>query len=204
MLRTPRALLALPALALLSLAACKDSSGPGRNLAGEARFTYTGDYSGTFEAEGRVTATNFADGTFAFAQRTTDRGGQESLLIYAQKGRANSDKYDALLMAVDDPAKGTITCVTDNADCRIFASFVLGATDAFESDAEAMFFNGAARLTITDLTDERVKGTFQMSMMGLAVENNAEVEVTSGSFDLPLLDERNGPFSRAQLSRAMR
>lgn len=198
-----RTFLSLAALALLPLAACKDSSGPDRRLSGEARFTYTGDVSGRFEAEGRVTPSNFDDGTFAFAQRGTDEEGNDFLLIYAQEGRDNSSRYDGLLMAVDEPAEGSVSCTEDDLECRIFSSFVLGATEVGGGDSEAMFFSTGGTVTITDLTDNRVKGTFQMPMAGFIGDGaEGEVQVSAGSFDLPLLDEGDAPFSRGQLNRA--
>jgi hypothetical protein len=192
-----RTLLALASLALLPLSACKDSNGPDRRLEGEAHFTYSGAVSGSFDAEGRVTLGNFETGTFAFAQRGDDGSGNDVLVIYAQEGRSDSDKYDGLLMAVESPAKGTVTCAESNPDCPFFASFVLGEHDASEADPEAMFFATAGQFTITEMDEDRVRGTFTLSMTGLV--DDSEVEVRSGTFDLPLLDGSDAPFSRAEL-----
>lgn len=198
-----RTFLSLAVLALLPLAACNDSSGPDRRLTGETRFTYTGDVSGQFEAEGRVTLSNLDDGTFAFAQRGTDEEGNEFLVIYAQEGRDNSSRYDGLMMSVDEPDGGPVSCTAGQPDCRLFASFVLGAEE--DGESEAIFFGTGGSLNITQLTDDRVKGTFQMPMSGFIGEGaEGEVQVTAGSFDLPVLDEDNGRFSRGQMNRAGR
>jgi hypothetical protein len=199
-MRAPqRTLLALASLALLPLAACKDSNGPDRRLVGEAHFTYSGGVSGDFDAEGRVTLGNFESGTFAFAQRGTNEEGTESLVIYAQEGRSNGNKYDGLLMALQDPAEGTVTCVESNPNCPFFASFVLGQDDTSTADAEALFFSTAGQLTITDMDEDRVRGTFTLSMTGYVGDADGDVEVRSGTFDLPLLDDNDVPFSRAEL-----
>ena len=195
-MRPKRTLLALASLALFPLAACKDSNGPDRRLVGEAHFTYSGAANGEFDAEGRVTLGNFESGTFAFAQRGDDGSGNEILVIYAQEGRADSDKYDGLLMAVEDPAQGTVTCTETNPNCPFFSSFVLGEDDGSAADPEAMFFGTAGQLTITGMDDDRVRGTFMLSMMGF--DEGSGLEVRSGTFDLPLLDENDAPFSRAE------
>ena len=198
-MRAPhRTLLALASLALLPLAACKDSNGPDRRLVGEAHFTYSGAANGEFDAEGRVTLANFETGTFAFAQRGADRGGDEMLIIYAQEGRSDSDKYDGLLLALEDPAVGTVTCTESNPDCPFFASFVLGQDDTSTAEAESMFFGTAGQLTVTEMDDGRVRGTFSFSMAGLLGDSDGEVEVRNGTFDLPLMDEDDAPFSRAE------
>jgi hypothetical protein len=199
-MRTPkRTLLALASLALLPLAACKDSNGPDRRLAGEVHFTYTGAVSGEFAAEGRVTAANAASGTFAFAQRAEDDEGKEILVIYAQEGRSGSDKYDGLLIGVERPAVGTVTCSGSTPDCPFFSAFVLGQDDSTEAEPEALFFGMAGQFTITQMDEDRVRGTFTQSMEGFIGNEDREVEVRSGTFDLPLLDEDDVPFSRAEL-----
>jgi hypothetical protein len=201
-MRTPRrTLLALASLALLPLGACKDSNGPDRDMVGEVHFTYTGAVSGDFDAEGKVTSANAASGTFAFAQLADDGQGNEVLVIYSQEGRSNSDKYDGLLIALDNPAKGTITCTETNPDCAFISAFVLGQDDSSTDDAEALFFGTSGQVTITQIGEDRVRGTFRLSMTGfVGNENNEEVEVQSGTFDLPLLDEEDVPFSQAEFS----
>jgi len=189
-----RTLVALASLALLPLAACKDSSGPDRDLVGEVHFTYSGAVSGDFDAEGRVTAANSKSGTFAFAELADDPQGGDALVLYGQKGRSGNNKYDALLVVLDDPAKGTVTCTESDADCPILSAFVLGQDDTTTDDAEALFFATSGQLTITHMDDERVRGTFRFSMTGFVGDDENEVvEVQSGTFDLPLLDEGDIP-----------
>jgi hypothetical protein len=200
-MRAPhRTLLALASLALLPLAACKDSNGPDRRLVGEAHFTYSGTVNGEFDAEGRVTMANFETGTFAFAQRGHDRG-NEMVIIYAQEGRSDSDKYDGLLLALEKPAVGTVTCVESTPDCPFFASFVLGQDDTSTAEPESMFFGTSGQVTVTEIDDGRVRGTFSFSMAGLLGDSDGEVEVRNGTFDLPLMDEDDAPFSRAEFGR---
>jgi hypothetical protein len=198
-MRTPkRTLLALASLALLPLGACKDSNGPDRRLVGEVHFTYTGAVSGEFDAEGKVTAANAESGTFAFAQRAQDAEGKDVLVIYAQEGRSGSDKYDALLIGVEHPAKGTVTCTGSTPDCPFFSAFVLGQDDGTEGDPEALFFGGAGQFTITEMDEDRVRGTFTQSMTGFKGTQDGDVELRSGTFDLPVLDDDDVPFSQAE------
>lgn len=201
-MRTPkRTLLALASLALLPLAACKDSSGPDRNLVGEVHFTYSGAVSGDFDAEGKVTAANAESGTFAFAELAESSEGGDALLIYSQEGRSSSDKYDALLVVLDSPSTGTVTftCTESDAECPVLSAFVLGQDDTSTADAEALFFGTSGQLTITHMDDDRVRGTFTLSMLGfVGDEDNVEVEVKSGTFDLPLLKGDDVPFSQAE------
>jgi hypothetical protein len=200
-MRTPkRTFLALASLALLPLAACKDSNGPDRNLVGEVHFTYSGAVSGEFDAEGKVTAANAENGTFAFAEMAKNPQGGDALVLYSQEGRSSSDKYDALLVVLDSPSTGTVTCTESDDDCAFLSAFVLGQDDTSTDDAEALFFATSGQVSITHLDDDRVRGTFRFSMLGFAGNSdNVEVEVKSGTFDLPLLDEGDVPFSRAEL-----
>jgi hypothetical protein len=165
---------------------------------GEVHFTYSGAVSGAFEAEGKVTAANSESGTFAFAELAEDPQGGDALVLYSQAGRSGNNKYDALLVVLEDPAKGTVTCTESNADCAFLSAFVLGQDDTSAEDADALFFGTSGQLTITHLDDERVRGTFTFSMSGfVGVDEDAEVEVQSGTFDLPLLEEGDVPFSQA-------
>lgn len=199
-MRTPkRTLLALASLALLPLAACKDSNGPDRALVGQVHFTYSGAVSGEFEAEGNVTAANAESGTFAFAQRVQDPETGDGVVLYSQEGRSSSNKYDGLLILLDNPATGTVTCTESDDDCAFLSAFVLGQDDTSTEDAEALFVGTSGQITITNMDDDRVRGTFRFSMLGFAGNNdNVEVEVKSGTFDLPLLEENDVPFSQAE------
>jgi hypothetical protein len=198
MRRSKRTLLALASLALLPLAACKDSNGPDRGMVGEVHFTYSGAVSGEFEAEGKVTAANSASGTFAFAQIVDDPEGGDALVLYSQEGRSSGNKYDALLVVLDDPAKGTVTCTESNPECAFLSAFVLGQDDGSSADPDALFIGTSGQFTITEMDDDRVRGTFRLSMVGfVGAADGVEVEVKSGTFDLPLLDEEDVPFSQA-------
>ena len=192
-----RTLLALASLALLPLGACKDSSGPDRRLVGEVHFTYSGAVSGEYDAEGKVTAANAESGTFAFAQLVEDDG-TDVLVLYSQEGRSDNDEYDGLLIALDEPAKGTVTCTESNPDCPFLSAFVLGQDDSSTADPEALFFGTAGQFTITHMDEDRVRGTFTLSMGGFVGNAAGEVEVRSGTFDLPLLDDDDVPFSQAE------
>jgi len=200
-MRTPKCtFLALASLALLPLAACQDIFGPDRRQVGEMHFTYSGAVNGEFDAEGSMTLGNFRTGTFAYAQRGTDGNGNETLIIYAQEGRSNGDKYDGLFLALENTAERTVTCVESNPDCPLFSSFILGQDDTSTGEAEAMFVGTAGQLTITEMDDDRVRGTFTLSMTALDVDGG--VEVRSGTFDLPVTDEalfspaKSGVFER--------
>lgn len=194
-----RTLLALASLALLPLAACKDSNGPDRALVGQVHFTYSGAVSGEFEAEGKVTAANAESGTFAFAQRVQDPQTGDGVVLYSQEGRSSSNKYDGLLIVLDNPATGTVTCTESDPACPFLAAFVLGQDDTSTADAEALFFSEGGQVTITEIGEDRVRGTFRLSMLGFVGNaDNEEVELQSGTFDLPLLDEDDVPFSQAE------
>ena len=198
-MRTPtRTLLALASLALLPLGACKDSSGPDKGLAGEVHFTYSGAVSGEFDAEGKVTAANSETGTFAFAQLVENEAGSDVLVLYSQEGRSNNDKYDGFVVVLQGPTKGTVTCTESNTACPFASAFVLGQDDSSNADAEALFFGTAGQFTITELDDDRVRGTFTLSMTGFVGDADGDVEVKSGTFDLPLLEEDDVPFSQAE------
>jgi hypothetical protein len=198
MRKSKRTLAALASLALLPLAACKDSSGPSRNLVGEMHFTYTGAVSGEFDAEGKVSAANVESGTFAFGEIVEDPEGGDALLLYSQEGRSSSDKYDAMLIVLDGPAKGTFTCTEADTDCAFMSAFAMGQDDSTTDDADALFVGTSGQFTITEIDDDRIRGTFTLSMLGYSgVEEEVEVEVKSGTFDLPLLEPGDVSLSQA-------
>jgi hypothetical protein len=195
---TPFRFAALLAAALLPLAACGDSTGPGRS-SGSTDFTYSGALAGSFHANGSPTL-NFETGSFAFGQRTTLEG-DDALLVLAQQDGAG-DLVDNLLFSISDPAVGTVTCDGGEETCPFDAFFVLGANGRDpEQDADALLFSTGGTVSVTSLSSTRARGTFQITVSDL-FGDGPEVHATSGTFDVPLMSSTN--FSRARFGVAGR
>lgn len=168
-----RITLALAAAALVPAAACSDSTGSGGKV-GEVRFTYDGEESGTFQVRGSLTGSNADRGNYAVGG--FDEGG---VFVYAQKGRSGN-RFDAVSIFVSDAEEGTYTC-NQAVSCDFGAVVFLGYD--LDSEDGAVYFSAAGRVTITEINDERVRGTFSFDM------DDGFTEVTNGTFDVPLVDD---------------
>ncbi|HEX8391701.1 MAG TPA: hypothetical protein VF665_05010 [Longimicrobium sp.] len=191
---------ALLLAALLPLGACGDSTGSNR-LSGSTSFSYSGSFSGTFQADGSPLR-NFETGSYAFGQAGMFSEDEQAFTLFAQQG-LSGNTIDNLLLSLENPAVGTVTCALDATDCPFGGFLVLGAngTDP-EEEPDAFLFSSGGTMTITRLTDKRAQGTFSMVFTDLLGQDGPRVQVTSGTFDVPLFDDSGIGFSRAAAARA--
>ncbi|HEX8391700.1 MAG TPA: hypothetical protein VF665_05005 [Longimicrobium sp.] len=200
MMRTPSLRPAVCALAAaLALAACGgDSTGSGR-FSGRTEFLYSGDLEGEFRAQGSLPG-DLRRGSFAFGQNGSSFDGF-ALSLVAQQDLPGS-RVNSLSFTVRSPAVGTVSCSPGATDCPITAFLVLGADAAnLYVEADADLYSTSGTVTIATLTHERATGTFQFAASELGA-GTRQVQVTNGSFDVPLLDRAAIPFSRQAVARA--
>jgi hypothetical protein len=184
MLPKRRAALALAVLA--ALAGCEENPyAPDLAPRGEARFTYTGEVSGDFVADGRMNRRNPNAGTWAIGELQNDQGGQV-LGVFAQQ-RREDNLWNAFLLEWGGVQVGTVTCPVGSTDpCPIAAVFVMG-TQPISSQVEAEYGFARGTVTVSQVDEDRAVGTFSLTLRRLgAIEGaNATVQL-NGSFDVPV------------------
>lgn len=187
-----RRTLALAALSLLSLAGCEaaDPTVVNNTPSGELHFEYAGHSEGAFHAEGQVNRRNTSRGTWAAGQRTLSGRGEPVLGVISQIERADG-KLDQIFLAVLNPAVGEIECEPAGVEiCDFEGLFAIGF-DVSTERAEQVYLTTGGTVRITSMTNGRVQGEFllQLEEADPADDMEAgEVEVTAGTFDVPLLN----------------
>lgn len=186
-----RRTLALGALSLLALAGCEaaDPTVPNNTPPGEVHFTYTGHSEGAYHAEGQVNRRNTDEGTWAAGQRSLNQRGETVLGIVGQIERADG-RLDQLYLAVLNPAVGEITCTPESEECHFDALFAIGY-NVRTDDTEELYLTTGGTLSITSMANGRAQGEFTVQLEEAFPADGATagtVEVTAGTFDVPLLN----------------
>ncbi|HLL83918.1 MAG TPA: hypothetical protein VK420_14740, partial [Longimicrobium sp.] len=181
-MRTPtlKRLAGTAALAL-ALAACKDSTGSGPNPSGDLSFTFTGAKAGEFAASGAFDpdANDLPDYAAAFVVRG------ELVLIASDRlpsGRSN------LFVLYAPPVTGVTTCTVTTAPnaCFIRGEFLTGASSDPNQGNEGLFTGEVGTVEVTELANNRVRGTFTITLRGQGTVAS-EIEVRTGTFDAPFV-----------------
>ena len=184
---TRRAVLALAAA--VSLAACtEDPFAPDLAPQGEARFTYTGELSGEFVASGRLNRRNPNAGAWA-AGELQDFEDSQILGVFGQVRRPDL-KIDGFILEWEGAKVGTVTCApptptTPAPECPFSAVFAVG-TERFTGTAEAQYSRATGTMTVTELTEDRARGTFNLTLLRQVTGEEPPSIQASGSFDVPL------------------
>jgi hypothetical protein len=187
-----RAPLAIAAAAMLALSACESATNSQTAAEGSVLFTYSGDAAGSYNATGRFNRLRPDQNTFAVGGTGTISSGEEALAVFARFKRTdNAALADEFLISVENPEVGTVTCAVAETTCPIGAIFFIGSTVA--GDTEDIFTSVSGTVTITSLNDDRARGTFSFAMEGFTLEEEDErvMQITSGTFDVPIVDNLN-------------
>lgn len=171
-------------LAGLLLGACggdDDPTGPGRNTeSGSVSLTYSGELSGSFSASGacqfdenddleyRTCALGISesDGVAIVGLETTGGGQADLLVIALPRNPVVGNTYDGSCIACSITLIQGLDLGTDDAD-------------------RAILFVGPRSITVTSVSDERIRGTF--SGLG-ASPDGFTVTIDEGEFDVPFLE----------------
>jgi hypothetical protein len=183
-----RAPLAAAVAALLALSACESATDSNAEPQGTLSFTFTGDAAGSYDASGRFDRQRPGVGTFAVGSRARLQGTQEALLVVSHVPRpGTSSLADEFLLSLESPAVGTVTCTAEEEACSFGALFFVGA--ARSGAAQETYSSVSGTITITSLDDDRARGTFSFRMEGFAADQEPQtIQVTSGAFDVPLIE----------------
>ncbi len=180
----PKRRAALTLAVLAALAGCEDPYAPDLAPRGEARFTFTGEASGEFLADGRMNRRNPNAGTWALGELQTSQGGQV-LGVFAQQ-RRDDNLWNAFLLEWGGAKVGSVTCpVGSTEQCPMGAVLVLG-TQPISSSVEAEYGHARGTITVTELNEDRAVGTFSLTLYRLGVAENPPSVQLTGSFDVPV------------------
>lgn len=184
--------LAIAAAFGLALSACESATSSDEAPQGTLSFSFSGDTTGSYDATGRFNRRRPDLGTFAVGATGQVTGG-EALAVFAHAARAGTGlaRADEFLLSVENPEVGTVTCETTDADCPIGAIFFIGAVAG--GDADDIYTSVDGTVTITSLTEDRARGTFTFGMeaFGSGEEEPTVLQVASGSFDVPIVQNVN-------------
>jgi len=181
--------------ATVAMAGCKDSTGNDNEIAsGSLAFSYSGVRSGTFAANGALekqSASSFVKKSFATGVKLSD-GAQNFVGVVAYLPVTATTGTEALFL-FPSAAAGTTLNLTDNCPgtaCPI--GIVAFDTDPdLPEDGSDPFFFTTGTIHITAVSSSRISGTF--SGTALDFEGTRAIEVTGGTFDVPLLAESDFP-----------
>jgi hypothetical protein len=177
---------ALSALVLAAAVACSDSTSP-TSSSGTSSFTFTGAGGGSFSASGvpPTTQADFGTHDWAGGFLSTPDGGYEVASAHAR----GSGNYDIVDMFIHRTTVGTevidSTCSTSTCTTLVFGR---NLTQADANQFDYFCVATAGSLTITEIADNRVKGTFSGS--GSCIDQGfteTPFEIAGGSFDVPLV-----------------
>lgn len=175
------------ALALLVTGCDKDSTGGtgGIVTSGKVSFSYSGDLSGAFSAEGAVPMQNQTEATWAMALRDTEF---DELAVWANRTRAGG-KFDQVIVTVPNSGTGQFV-VGELGENDAFVQLHIGITGTNVPTAEAMCDVIDGVVTVASVSDDRVRGSFSGTASCVDGELNeiGEIQIASGQFDTPVYD----------------
>lgn len=180
---------ALAATALLATAACESATYSDRVADGTVSFSYAGDNAtGAFSASGGYDRLRPSSVNWAVGNRGLLETGEQALAVYARTDEDGDDMVNEFLLFVAEPQVGTFTCTADDADnCPVVGFFILGTRPDGE-EAEAIYTSVSGTVNIVSVSEDFAQGSFTLAMEEVDVEENpATVQVTSGTFNVPLI-----------------
>lgn len=194
-------LLGTAALAL-ALAACKnDSTGSDENQSGDLSFTYTGAVSGQFNASGEFDRNNTSQTEFGAAVV------EDGEIVFLAADEVQANRTDVFILSAP-ASEGTTSCTptTPFESCMLLGFFAVGFTGPGDPEPDASYIGYEGSVQVTELTDDRVRGTFSL----LLEDENGQnpVQARSGSFDLPIIpasaiSSNRSPLTAASLNRVL-
>jgi hypothetical protein len=177
------------AAATVSLTGCRDSTGSDGTATGSMTFSFAGARSGTFSTNGafrddsRLDKNPFAAGRELLDQ-TSQLGGLIEVMAYAPVTESRGTWVFFLLPPVSAGQTLDLNCVDYTTFCPsglvVFNFDLAGPT----SDSDGFrIYSGTVK--ITSVSGGRLRGTF--SGTAQAYDDQRQITVAGGSFDVPLL-----------------
>jgi hypothetical protein len=170
------------ALLVGGLVGCGESSTE-TTTAGELRFSFSGDTTGSFEAVGFIPPYATLNGTFATGA-VEPLGSVRILSVLGQRERIRATVVDLLHLSLSDATTGSVTCVPDE-PCAFGMAFVVGGSLVSEH-ADGLFAGTGGTVVVSALDGRRARGTFDVTMREHAPRGAPRSLRVAGSFDVPL------------------
>lgn len=177
----------LAAVALLATAACESATYSDPVANGTVTFSFAGTDNGSFSATGGYDRLRPSEVNWAVGSRGVVQGGGEVLAVYARTARGTGSRVNEFILFVENPQVGTFTCTADQETCPVSGFLILGTTPTGE-EAETIYTSLTGTVNIVSVSEDFAQGSFSLSMEEIdLVENPATVQVTSGTFNVPLI-----------------
>ncbi|HEX6371786.1 MAG TPA: hypothetical protein VF006_22885 [Longimicrobium sp.] len=183
MFRIQRAALTLAAV--VALAGCGDDPfAPDLAPEGVARFSYTGDLTGEFEAVGRMNRRNPNAGTWAIGQL---EGTAENRILGVFAQEREGTLVSGIVLEWRGAHIGTVTCDETTVNCPFVVNVLIGFQNT-TGVSEGAYEGEIGTITVTALSEDRAVGTFTLDLpedVAARPDDGPTLQV-SGSFDVSL------------------
>lgn len=181
----------LPVLVLVA-SACK-GDGPAEPVVPEGpsgilRFNYSGDWNGMFEASGSTLRPDGTSKSIAETEKFAVAGWSSTRatlgILAAQRNPRPSDRFTQLSIQLDRvTAPGTYRFCRGSAEGSCAEGKVYFDSRLWASPTVLYGLEGGT-LVITEVTRDRVRGTFEAPGVNLLSPAGGTIHVSGGSFDL--------------------
>lgn len=167
-----------------------DSTGPGDGggaSTGKLSFNYSGALSGRFEAEGGLSGTSGSGDAYAVGMVDANENAMGvSAFAPTRSGRGN--KIVIYITGASRP--GTYTIRDDCTDDCVGILFYFGVSTSQQADPATtrIFVTTEGQISVSRVDDRRMVGTFTGRAFELTGDDQGMLEVTNGSFDVPVVE----------------
>ena len=194
-----RKLLPLLFAALLPLAACggNDVVGPNeQEKPGSLSFSYSGDINGTFSVSGvpKSVNDNYPQKPFAVAALTSTGFLRINAILPTEPPKAN--RFGFSVYSVKGPKTVQICAQVTSFDCPDVFFFIGFNVVGERWEGPYLFRSGS--VTISEITAERVRGSFQGTAVFVSGNEEAvitkTITITNGQFDVPTRNDLEYPL----------
>lgn len=187
--------------AVALLAACSDSTGSTATGPGSLSFTYAGDRSGSYSANGefKTSGSSFVKQPFAVGARGTTAVGTSIAMIAYQPVSASTGNM-VLIGLPDVSGTGTFglgddSCAASDLATCPFAAILFDTNPDLEEDDSQIFAFTSGTLTVTSNTGGHLRGTFSGTAETIFADST--ITVTNGAFDVPVRSQSSLSLDRA-------
>lgn len=193
-----RGLSLLAATCAIILACDSDSSTePSGDLIGSVKFTYSGaGLNGAFDARGGLKNGMPTSSSAAYGIVSEEDGG-EAIGIFASALGPDKSYFDSFWALLSEQTTGTysvgLNCQPSPGTKRCAYIEVEFDTPMEGEDEGAIFTLISGELTVTSVDGKRLKGTFTGTGLDEWGDGTAQVTITNGTFDVPVLDASDIP-----------
>lgn len=164
---------------VLALAGCSDSTQPEPGFTSGIRFRYSGLRTGEFSARGEPD-------TVPAAFAVEDVHWNELMIIGFKPVKAG--EIDEFRFDIRNPKVGTVSC-SSMTDCDVTLGWMVFSQleDGRPAPSGGYVLPSSVRVTISSVTQDSVKGTFDMQLSGWVGGKQGQITITHGEFDIPIV-----------------